>query len=37
MSQAADLLLECHSRIRAFLATARRIAEARDAPPGEVA
>jgi iron-sulfur cluster repair protein YtfE (RIC family) len=37
VSQAADLLLECHARIRAFLATARRIAEARDAPPGEVA
>ena len=37
MSQAADLLLECHARIRAFLATARRIAEAKDAPPGEVA
>jgi hypothetical protein len=26
MSQAANLLLECHSRIRAFLATATRIA-----------
>ncbi len=37
MSQAADLLLECHVRIRSFLATARRIAEAKDASPGELA
>lgn len=37
MSQAAELLLECHGRIRAFLATARRIAVAAGSPPGEVA
>lgn len=35
--QAAALLLECHGRIRSFLATARRIAEAVDPPPGELA
>lgn len=35
--QAAALLLECHGRIRAFLATARRIAEAEAPPPGELA
>lgn len=34
---AVDLLLECHQRIRRFLATARRLAEARGAPAGEVA
>lgn len=37
MSKAADLLLECHGRIRAFLATARRVAEARNPPPRDVA
>lgn len=36
-SAAATLLLECHDRIRAFLATARRIAEAEGAPPAQVA
>ncbi len=35
--QAAALLLECHGRIRSFLATARRVAEAVDPPPGELA
>jgi hemerythrin-like domain-containing protein len=34
---AVDLALECHERIRAFLALARRIAEARDPSPETVA
>lgn len=34
---AVDLLLECHVRIRSFLAMARRIAEGRGAPADEVA
>jgi hemerythrin-like domain-containing protein len=33
---AVDLLLECHQRIRSFLALARRIAEARDADASEI-
>ena len=37
MSQAAELLLECHGRIRAFRATARRVAQATDPAPAEVA
>ena len=32
-----DLLQECHGRIRTFLALARRIGEATDAPSGEIA
>jgi iron-sulfur cluster repair protein YtfE (RIC family) len=32
-----DLLLECHERIRFFLAMARRLAEARGAAPEEIA
>jgi len=35
--QAAAMILECHARIRAFLATARRIAEARGVPDAQVA
>ena len=35
-ADAVDLLLECHERIRAFLAMARRIGEARDAEQDEV-
>jgi iron-sulfur cluster repair protein YtfE (RIC family) len=35
-ADAVDLLLECHERIRAFLAMARRIGEARDAGRDEV-
>ncbi|HET9553451.1 MAG TPA: hemerythrin domain-containing protein [Anaeromyxobacteraceae bacterium] len=34
---AVDLLLDCHERIRAFLALARRIAEAGAADPAEAA
>ncbi len=34
---AVDLLLECHERIRSFLALARRIAEANHSEPGLVA
>lgn len=34
---AVDLLLECHDRIRSFLAMARRLAEARGATPEEIA
>jgi len=34
---ALELLLECHQRIRAFIALARRLAAARDLPAGEVA
>jgi hemerythrin-like domain-containing protein len=34
---AVDLLLECHERIRSFLALARRIAEAGPSEPGSVA
>lgn len=34
---AVDLLLECHERIRAFLALARRLGEARGAAPDAVA
>ena len=37
MSQAVELLLECHGRIRAFLATARRVAVAAGPPPDPVA
>ncbi len=36
-SDAVDLLLECHQRIRAFLGLALRLGEARAAGPGEVA
>jgi len=36
-SEAATLILECHERIRAFLATARRIADAVGAPPAQIA
>jgi hypothetical protein len=34
---AVDLLLECHVRIRAFLALARRLGEAREETPGALA
>jgi iron-sulfur cluster repair protein YtfE (RIC family) len=34
---AVDLLLECHQRIRSFLALSRRIAEAHDASSSEIA
>lgn len=34
---AVDLLTDCHQRIRAFTATAARLADARDAPPADVA
>ncbi len=34
---AVDLLLECHQRIRSFLALSRRIAEAHDASGSEIA
>jgi iron-sulfur cluster repair protein YtfE (RIC family) len=34
---AVDLALECHERIRSFLALARRIPEARDATPETIA
>lgn len=34
---AVDLLLECHARIRHFLALARRLGEARDGSPGTLA
>lgn len=36
-SDAVDLLLECHQRIRAFLGLALRLGDARAAEPGEVA
>jgi iron-sulfur cluster repair protein YtfE (RIC family) len=35
-ADAVDLLLECHGRIRAFLAMARRVGEAVDASPDAV-
>lgn len=35
-SDAVDLLLECHARIRHFTAMARRLGEASTAAPGEV-
>lgn len=34
---AVDLLMDCHARIRAFTATAARLARALDAPPDDVA
>lgn len=34
---AVELLLECHGRIRSFLALARRLGEARSEPPGALA
>ncbi len=36
-SDAVDLLLECHARIRHFVAMASRLGEASAAPPGEIA
>ena len=36
-ADSVDLLLECHGRIRTFLALARRLGEARGAAPADVA